>query len=40
MYRLLDIRLEDLEEIVVALDDGDPKDIAAFLLGDSKPLLA
>jgi hypothetical protein len=40
VYRLVDIRLEDLEEAVLALDNGGPKDIAAFLLRESKPLLA
>lgn len=38
--RMVDIRLQDLESAVVAVDNVDSKDLAAFLLGDSKPILS
>ncbi len=38
--RMVDIRLDDLEEVVEAVYNVDPTDLANYLLGDSKPILA
>lgn len=38
--RTVDIRIDDLEEAVEAVYNVDPTDLANYLLGDSRPILA
>jgi hypothetical protein len=38
--RMVDIRLDDLEEAIEAVYNVDPADLADYLLGDSRPVLA
>jgi hypothetical protein len=38
--KTVDIRLDDLEETVEAVYNVDPMDLANYLLGDSRPILA
>jgi hypothetical protein len=38
--KIVDIRLDDLEEVVEAVYNVDPMDLANYLLGDSGPVLA
>ena len=38
--KTVDIRLDDLEEVIEAIYNLDPTDLANYLLGDSKPTSA
>jgi len=38
--KMVDIRLDDLEEAVEAVYNVDPVELANYLLGDSKPTMA